>query len=57
MGIYTINLGTAWGQRLHALHMVVLPLIPVLILLAQNVVNFVQYLSDGIEIKIVQDQV
>ena len=36
MGLYTINLGTSTGQRLHTCHLIILPLIPVLILLTQN---------------------
>ena len=36
MGLYTINLGTNTGQRLHTCHLIILPLIPVLILLTQN---------------------
>ena len=36
MGLYTINLGTSTGQRLHTCHLIILPLIPVFILLAQN---------------------
>ena len=36
MGFYTINLGTQKGQKLHMLHLVILPLIPVFILLIQN---------------------
>ena len=40
MGLYTINLGTEAGQRLHTCHLVILPLIPVFILLAQNVTAY-----------------
>ena len=36
MGLYTINLGTNTGQRLHTCHLIILPLIPVFILLTQN---------------------
>ena len=36
MGLYTINLGTSTGQRLHTCHLIILPLIPVFILLTQN---------------------
>ena len=36
MGLYTINLGTQTGQRLHTCHLIILPLIPVFILLSQN---------------------
>jgi hypothetical protein len=35
MVFYTINLGTAHGQKLHTCHLVLLPLIPVFILLSQ----------------------
>jgi hypothetical protein len=36
MGLYSINLGTRMGQTIHTCHLVILPLIPVCILLAQN---------------------
>ena len=32
MGLYTINLGSERGQRLHTCHLIILPLIPVFIL-------------------------
>merc|ERR1712156_444769 len=44
MGLYTINLGTKLGQKLHTAHMLILPLIPVFILLAQNTAAFLQLL-------------
>jgi len=34
--------GTPMGQKLHTAHMLILPLIPVFILLAQNSTNFIQ---------------
>jgi hypothetical protein len=37
--------------------MLILPLIPVFILLAQNTTNFIQYVSDAMEIQSVQVQV
>ena len=40
MGCYEINLGTAQGQRIHALHLILLPLLPILILIAQNYSTF-----------------
>ena len=49
--------GTPMGQKLHTAHMLILPLIPVFILLAQNTTNFVQYVTDASEIKSVQVQV
>ena len=57
MGLYTINLGTSFGQKLHTLHMLVLPLIPVFILLAQNTTIFLQYVSDAEEILEVRNQI
>ncbi len=57
MGIYTINLGTKVGQKLHTAHMLILPLIPVFILLAQNTSTFLQYVSDAEEILDVKEQV
>jgi hypothetical protein len=45
------------GQKLHTAHMLILPLIPVFILLAQNSTNFVQYVSDAQELQAVQVQV
>jgi hypothetical protein len=55
MGLYTINLGTKMGQKLHTAHMLILPLIPVFILLAQNTATFLQYVGDAEEILQVQD--
>ena len=57
MGLYTINLGTKTGQRLHTGHMLFLPLIPVFILLGQNVASFMMYVGNAIEITNVQIQV
>ena len=57
MGLYTINLGTKIGQRLHTAHMLFLPLIPVFILLGQNLSSFVTYTSNANEINNVQVQV
>ena len=57
MGLYTINLGTKIGQKLHTAHMLILPLIPVFILLAQNTATFLQYVSDSEEISDVKGQV
>ena len=57
MGLYTINLGTKTGQRLHTAHMLFLPLIPVFILLGQNVASFLTYVSNAAEILNVQVQV
>ena len=45
------------GQKLHTAHMLILPLIPVFILLAQNTVTFLQYVSDAEEILEVKNQV
>lgn len=57
MGLYTINLGTKMGQKLHTAHMLILPLIPVFILLAQNTATFLQFVTDAEEILDVKDQV
>jgi len=57
MGLYSINLGTKLGQRLHAAHMLMLPLIPVFILLAQNAQNYVTFIGEAREILSVQTQV
>ena len=57
MGLYSINLGTKFGQRMHAAHMLVLPLIPVFILLAQNGNNYATYIMEAEEIVSVQKQV
>ena len=45
------------GQKLHTAHMLILPLIPVFILLAQNSATFLQYVSDADEILQVKSQV
>ena len=57
MGLYSINLGTRFGQRMHAAHMLILPLIPVFILLAQNGTNYAAYILEAEEITTVQKQV
>ena len=57
MGLYTINLGTKVGQRLHTGHMLFLPLIPVFILLGQNVASYLTYSSNAAEILNVKIQV
>ncbi|XP_059089436.1 uncharacterized protein LOC131885421 [Tigriopus californicus] len=57
MGLYSINLGTKFGQRMHAAHMLILPLIPVFILLAQNGTNYATFILQAEEITNVQDQV
>ena len=57
MGLYTINLGTKVGQRLHTGHMLFLPLIPVFILLGQNVASYLNFASNAQEILNVKIQV
>ena len=57
MGLYTINLGTSFGQKLHTLHMLILPLIPVFILLAQNSVAFMDFIDDADELSDVKTQI
>ncbi|XP_071742958.1 uncharacterized protein [Lepeophtheirus salmonis] len=57
MGFYQINLGTKNGQRLHSIHMLILPLIPVGILLGQNTSNYISHSSSANEIKNVEQQV
>ncbi len=56
MGLYSINLGTKMGQKLHAAHMLILPLIPVFILLAQNAQNYITYTIEAGELLTVQQQ-
>ena len=46
MGFYMINLGTERGRKLHMFHLVVLPLIPIIILLIQNIFTYM----DNIEV-------
>ena len=57
MGLYSINLGTRLGQRMHAAHMLILPLIPVFILLAQNGTNYATFTLEAEELLSVQKQV
>ena len=57
MGLYTINLGTKMGQKLHTGHMLFLPLIPVFILLGQNIASYLNYTSNAKEIMNVKTQV
>ena len=57
MGLYTINLGTKMGQKLHTGHMLFLPLIPVFILLGQNIASYLNYTSNAAEILNVKIQV
>ena len=57
MGLYTINLGTKMGQKLHTGHMLFLPLIPVFILLGQNIASYLSYTSNAKEIMNVKTQV
>ena len=57
MGLYTINLGTKVGQRLHTGHMLFLPLIPVFILLGQNIASYMTFSSNAAEILNVKTQV
>ena len=40
LGCYSINLGTDAGQKLHRYHLIILPLIPILILLIQNLSTY-----------------
>ena len=49
--------GTVKGQRLHAFHMVVLPLIPIMILLTQNVNSFVTNERNIAELSGVKEQI
>jgi hypothetical protein len=45
------------GQRMHAFHMLILPLIPVVILYIQNGMNYGTLLLEATEITSVQTQV
>ena len=56
MGIYKVNLGTRFGQRMHSLHMLILPLIPIFILLVQNGIKYGTYVLEADEILSVQRQ-
>ena len=52
-----VNLGTRFGQRMHSLHMLILPLIPIFILLVQNGIKFGTNVLEADEILNVQRQV
>ena len=45
------------GQKLHTAHMLILPLIPVFILLAQNTAEFFQLINDTEEVSEVRGQI
>ena len=57
LGIYSINLGTKIGQKLHAAHMLLLPLIPIIIILGQCASDLATYTSSSAKINEVQIQV
>ena len=57
MGLYTINLGTTIGQRLHTCHLVILPLIPVFILLTQNASTYINNIMSIGDIREISNQV
>ena len=52
-----VNLGTRFGQRMHSLHMLILPLIPIFILLVQNGIKYGTTVLEADEILNVQRQV
>ena len=57
LGVYSINLGTKIGQKVHTAHMLILPLIPIIITIGQSTSNLYYSFSDSKEISDVQNQV
>ena len=57
LGVYSINLGTKIGQKVHTAHMLILPLIPIIITIGQSSSNLYYSFSDSKEISDVQNQV
>ena len=57
LGIYSINLGTKLGQRLHTGHMLILPLIPIIITISQCSDKLWNSSTESAEISDVQTQV
>jgi len=57
LGLYDINLGTKTGQKLHAAHMLLLPLIPIIILVGQCGSDLAGYITSATKINDVQIQV
>ena len=57
MGYYTINLRTESDQRLHTCILVILPLIPVFILLTQNITAYSENQNNISDHKDVKNQV
>ena len=57
LGVYSINLGTKIGQKVHTAHMLILPLIPIIITIGQSTSNLYYSFSDSKEISDVQYQV
>jgi hypothetical protein len=56
--LYQRSLGDSIsGQRMHAFHMLILPLIPVMILDIQNGINYATHMIEANEIISVQTQV
>ena len=57
LGVYSINLGTKIGQKVHTAHMLILPLIPIIITIGQSTSNLYYSFSESKEISDVQNQV
>ena len=57
LGIYSINLGTKIGQKLHTAHMLILPLIPIIIIVGQCASDLGTYTSSSSNINTVLTQV
>ena len=57
LGLYSINLGTKMGQKLHTGHMLTLPMIPIIIILVQCTTDLWASVSNMKEITNLQEQV
>ena len=57
LGLYSINLATKVGQRLHTVHMLTLPMIPIVIILAQSIGDLWESSTKISEIEQLQEQV
>ena len=57
LGLYSINLATKVGQRLHTVHMLTLPMIPIIIILAQSIGDLWKSSTKISEIEKLQEQV
>ena len=55
--VSTVPLNFRIGQRLHSMHMVILPLIPIFILIIQNGIRYGTYVFQAYEMERVIGQV